>query len=412
MPADSAHDQTRALRDQLADRLRRDGHVTSPLVEEAFRAVPRHLFLPGVAPEKVYCDESLPTKWGADGLPLSSSSQPAIMAVMLEQLGLEPGQRVLEIGAGTGYNAALIALVVGEGGTVTTVDIDEELADQARAHLDAVGFSRVRVVCGDGALGHPELAPYDRVLLTIGAWDVAPAWLEQLAPHGRLVLPLSLRGVQRSVAFERAGGHLRGVSIRDCGFMCMRGGFRGPECVRQLEPDAGVFVELGEDRPLDTQRLYAALSEPGEEVPSGVRVTVSDVWGGLGLWLALHEPDLARLFATGGAAERGLVPALIAVPGQVGTVAIVGERALAALVRHENDADVSGMFEVGARAFGADGGDSAHLAHRLTRQVAEWDRNDRPSTSRLRIDAYPPNADVEAAAIIDKRHTRLALDWS
>ena len=325
-------EDVQARRDALVEQLCSGGHIVSPLVEEAFRAVARHLFLPGEEPVDVYRDEAFVTKRGSEGLPVSSSSQPAIMAVMLEQLGLQRGQRVLEIGAGTGYNAALIAHVVGGEGAVTTIDIDADLVQEARAQLDAAGFAGVAVHCTDGALGYAGQAPYDRIILTVGAWDLAPAWLEQLAPDGRLVVPLSLRGEQRSVAFERAAGHLRGVAIRDCGFMRLRGAGAGPDSIRTLGEESGVFVHLDDERAIDTDALHTSLTEPGEDVGSDVAVTLSDVWGGLGLWLALHEPDIARLIAMGEAAATGLVPTLIAHPGQAATTAVLGERGLATLV--------------------------------------------------------------------------------
>src|SRR5207302_1492517 len=158
------------LHQSLVDQLRQAGCIRSASVEAAFRAVPRHLFLPGLPMEGVYRDEAIPTK-ELDGATVSSSSQPAIMAVMLEQLQLQPGHRVLEIGAGTGYNAALMAHIVGDAGRVVTVDLDDDLVMSAREHLAAAAFSRVQVVCGDGGLGWPEAAPYDRILLTVGAGD-------------------------------------------------------------------------------------------------------------------------------------------------------------------------------------------------------------------------------------------------
>lgn len=129
--------------------------------------------------------------------------------------------------------------------------------------------------------------------------------------------------MQRSIAFEPAGERLDSVSIVDCGFMWMRGALTGPEDIRPLGPEPGQFVELAEQRRLDADALYAALTEPGENLASGVRVTLSDIWGGLGLWLALQEPELARLWAIGAAADRGLVPALVVFPGQAGTVALL-----------------------------------------------------------------------------------------
>lgn len=116
-----------ALHQALVDTLQRDGSIQTPRVLAAFRAIPRHLFLPGVALDKVYQNEPVATLRQPNGRALSSSSRPAIMALMLEQLRLEPGQRVLEIGTGTGYNAALLAHIVGETGHVTTIDIDQEL---------------------------------------------------------------------------------------------------------------------------------------------------------------------------------------------------------------------------------------------------------------------------------------------
>src|SRR3984893_11957908 len=143
----SAEDASR-IHALLIDELAAAGAVRSPTVEAALRAVPRHLFLPDVPLEEVYRDQAIVTK-RVDGIRVSSSSQPAIMAIMLEQLDVRPGQRVLEIGAGTGYNAALLAHLVGPTGRVVTVDIDDDIVAAARQHLDAAGCERVQVVCGD-----------------------------------------------------------------------------------------------------------------------------------------------------------------------------------------------------------------------------------------------------------------------
>ena len=120
------------LREGLAARVVAANRISSERVAAALRAVPRHLFLPELPPQAAYRDEAIVTKRDQAGQPISSSSQPAIMAIMLDQLDLAPGQRVLEIGAGTGYNAALISHVVGAQGQVTSVDIDPELVVQAR----------------------------------------------------------------------------------------------------------------------------------------------------------------------------------------------------------------------------------------------------------------------------------------
>src|SRR5436309_7298957 len=153
-----------ALHRALVDGLISRRCITDPRVEAAFRAVPRHLFLPSLAPDEAYRNVAIPTKL-VNGEAVSSSSQPEIMATMLEQLGLEPGHRVLEIGAGTGYNAALLAHLAGGSGKVTTLDLDDDIVAAAREHLAACGFGGVRVVQADGGNGWPPGAPYDRIIL-------------------------------------------------------------------------------------------------------------------------------------------------------------------------------------------------------------------------------------------------------
>src|SRR5690349_7613317 len=148
----------------------------SATVEEAFRVVPRHLFLPGVPLSRAYADEAVAVQ-AVDGVTTSSASQPSMMAIMLVQLDLHPGHRVLEIGAGTGYNAALMRRLVGPEGRVVAVDIDADLVEGAGRHLAAAGVGGVELVCADGALGHPPGAPYDRIVLTVGSGVVRPEWI-------------------------------------------------------------------------------------------------------------------------------------------------------------------------------------------------------------------------------------------
>jgi protein-L-isoaspartate(D-aspartate) O-methyltransferase len=196
-------------------------------------AVPRHVFLPGVALAQCYADVAIPTHWER-GVAVSSASQPTMVAIMLEQLELQPGMRVLEIGAGAGYNAALLAELVGPAGSVTTLDIDPLIAEEARAHLWAAGYDPVRVLAADGAHGAPEHAPYDRIVLTAGAADLSPAWVEQLAAGGLLVAPLRLGGAEASVALRKEDGVLRSVSLTPCAFMRLRGEESAPEHVVTL----------------------------------------------------------------------------------------------------------------------------------------------------------------------------------
>jgi len=206
----------------MIDQLKR-GLAMSESVERALRALPREAFLPGTDLDRVYSGMVVPTKWDAGGTPISSSSEVGVMAVMADQLDLAEGQHVLEIGSGTGYNAAMLASIVGQRGRITTVEIDTDLADSARDHLRRAGFDRVDVRAADGWLGWSDAAPYDRIELTASTTDVSPHWVEQLADDGRLVVPLrTLAGSQMLVAFRKSGTTLRSTSLRPGGFMPLR----------------------------------------------------------------------------------------------------------------------------------------------------------------------------------------------
>ncbi len=211
------------LRRRMIDTIVKSGFLRTPRIEAAFRAVPRHVFLPDVPLERVYSGEAIPTHHDARRLPTSSSSEPGVMAVMLEQLRPAPGQRWLEIGAGTGYNAALLAWLVRPDGSVTTLDIQDDVAREARERLAAGGFADVRVVTVDGWRGHPEGAPYDRIELTASVDDLSPFWVEQLAPAGRLLVPLFLTRAQALVCFRKDGERLVSESVQGGGFMALRG---------------------------------------------------------------------------------------------------------------------------------------------------------------------------------------------
>lgn len=120
------------------------------------RTVPRHVFVPEAPLEDAYANAPVHIKYDTVGTSISCASQPSIVALMLDQLDVQPGQRVLELGAGTGYNAGLLAHLVGENGHVTTLDVDDDLVEGARAHLAAAGITNVEAVTRDGALGYAE----------------------------------------------------------------------------------------------------------------------------------------------------------------------------------------------------------------------------------------------------------------
>jgi protein-L-isoaspartate(D-aspartate) O-methyltransferase len=221
-PAFEPEDALR-LHGALVDGLAREGLLGDEDIAAAFRATPRHYFLPGHALDEIYADKAVAVKREGDEW-VSSSSQPAMMAIMLAQLGLARGQRVLEVGTGTGYNAALIAHIVGPSGRVVSVDLDQDLVTAASRHLVAAGVAGVDLRYGDGAEGVPDAAPYDRIVVTAGAWDLLPAWRRQLVPGGRIVVPITvLPGLMLSLALEQRGDHWEAISARPCGFVPLRG---------------------------------------------------------------------------------------------------------------------------------------------------------------------------------------------
>ncbi len=155
--------------------------ISDPSVLAAFRDVPREAFLPPDLAEFAYRDTALPIAGG------QTISQPYIVAVTVEALGLRGTERVLEIGTGSGYAAAILSRLAGE---VFTVERLEPLADEARERLARLGYRNVHVLCGDGTLGWPEHAPYDAIAVAAGGPEIPKALLSQLSPNGRLVIPV------------------------------------------------------------------------------------------------------------------------------------------------------------------------------------------------------------------------------
>jgi len=214
-----------ALRVQLVDRLIADGFLHEPRWQKAFLTIPREAFvdrfivhdpatgqhthydLTGdreAALAAVYSNVSLLTQLDAGGTATSSSTTPSLMALMLERLDLHPGHRVLEIGTGTGYNAALLCHEIGDH-AVTSIDIDPDLVEQARARLAEVGYGP-RLIAGDGALGAPATMPYDRIIATCGLPRVPAAWLSQVREGGIILVNLGFALVRLTVGANGTAG--------------------------------------------------------------------------------------------------------------------------------------------------------------------------------------------------------------
>ncbi len=395
------------------DGLRDSGRLRGPAVEEAFRTVPRHLFLPGVPLARAYADEAVAVQ-SVDGVTTSSASQPSMVAIMLGQLDLRPGHRVLEIGAGTGYNAALMRRIVGPAGRVVAVDIDADLVASAARHLADAGVGGVELVCADGALGYPPAAPYDRIVLTVGSDDVRPEWVAQLAPGGRLLLPLAIRGTQLSVGLDLGDdGVLRSDSVNRCAFVRLRG--IGATAERGWTVH-GLSLLPADDREVDPDAARAALAVAGDARPAALRLAPGDLWDGFGLWLAVTEPGICRLIAQSDDLDApGRTAELLRLDPGRATVGLVAGGAhdpgLAALVVDQAaGGGSSGPWPVRVQAFGP-GGDDA--AGRLLAAAAAWQAAGRPASADLRLTVLPRGsaAPTEAAlAVVEKEHCRVLVD--
>jgi protein-L-isoaspartate(D-aspartate) O-methyltransferase len=173
-------DSEQARKRMVDDQIRARG-VSNKRVLEAMGAVPRHEFVSPSLREWAYEDSPLPTSQG------QTISQPYIVALMTELADPRPEHRVLEVGTGSGYQAAVLSVLVRE---VYTIEILPELAREAAARLKQLGFRNVQVREGNGYLGWPEHVPFDSILVTAGATEIPPALVEQLKPGGRMIIPV------------------------------------------------------------------------------------------------------------------------------------------------------------------------------------------------------------------------------
>jgi protein-L-isoaspartate(D-aspartate) O-methyltransferase len=384
-------------RERMVEQVASAGRIADDRIAAALREVPRHLFLPHLPPESAYADDAIVTKRDAEGRPISSSSQPAMMAIMLAQLGLQPGQRVLEIGAGTGYNAALMKHLTGPRGAVVSVDIDPELVEAARGHLARAGYPDVTVVAADGAEGFVPGAPYDRIIATVGVSDLAPAWLDQAAPGARLVVPLDVRGSQLSVAFERDGDRWVSRSIAPCGFMRMRGPHAGPERIMVLRPGLtlmlpdGIILAGGEQA--DAGTIAGFLAGPAVQLATGVRTQSAQVFWGFGLWLATGDRRSFGLTEEPPDNPAGYHASPLAYTplGRHGihvTMGLLDAGGLAVLTTDREPAE-PGDFGLQVAGFGPQ---ASALATDLAAHVQAWDQAGQRGVAGLRVEAYPRSA--------------------
>jgi protein-L-isoaspartate(D-aspartate) O-methyltransferase len=380
------HD-TKMLRSALVTTLTGKGILTSAVCRRAFLRVPRHRFVPNIPVAAAYLDIPVWTRVreGQGGTEvLSSLSGPRIVAVNLRQLQLRSGLRILEVGAGTGYNAALMAEIVGAE-NVTSVDLDAEIAAEARAHLDETGYYDVLVDAADGWNGYPARAPYDRIILTVGAQDLAPACVDQLRESGVLVAWLSFRCVQLSLAFRKRKGVLVSEPMKNPPppeyYFVWGVDMRGQHCRRTTRAFANRLTVLHDS--LDEAGL-AIIDEILDRSPQ-----------------AIKGAELTHLMTTGG--------------GFLGYMALAHPCAL--LIRDPRleqlgiqhnawaiaDLERRQLAIAGANlCFGG-----MEVGDELRRLARGWQEIGRPELDRLRLMAYPRTAYREATSLPPGRWTGL-----
>ncbi|MEU5900317.1 methyltransferase, FxLD system [Streptomyces venezuelae] len=394
-------DTAASLRAAMVSKLHEMGVFQSEAVAKAVGTVPRHLFAVDEPLQAAYAaNRALVIKRDSDGHALSSLSATHIQAVMLEQAEIEPGMRVLEVGSG-GYNAALLAELVGETGTVVSADIDEEIVERARTCLDAAGYgSRVQVVLADAEGGVPEHAPFDRIIVTASAWDIPSAWREQMSERGRIVVPLRMRGITRSFAFDRSEKGLVSASYRLCGFVPMQGS--GAYTERLVKVTQGVALQLDDQRQeVDTGALAAAVRSRRLEVWSGAAFDLPDE---LELFLVTSTPDMVMLHGSKDLVDEGV----LALSVTRGVPALVADGSFAYRTKRPNEE--TGGFESGVFAHGPE---AKTVAERYVELLRRWAADHRRrGAADIRYVPMPEGAAEPSAGVVAKRLGAVEVSWS
>ncbi|OKK22854.1 methyltransferase [Streptomyces sp. CB00455] len=393
------------LRERMADIVIGKGWAPSPRVQAALREVPRHRFVPETRLEAAYHDDlAVVTVRESPQTALSSVSAAWLQADMIEQLRLEPGMTVLEVGSG-GYNAELLAHVLGERGQVVTVDVDPYVVHRTRRLCAEAGTGRVTAVLGDGGLGAPGHVPaggFDGIVITHNASDIAPAWREQLAEGARLVVPLEMGGYTRSLTLVRRGDVLHCGHWTYCGFVRDRGAAARTAPAVPLA-DGKVTVRWEDGTPGDTAGLDQALRGPRHERSTGLVVQGIFNFETLQVYAATTLSGFCRLTAPKGST-------LVA---QQDAAAILADGSLAYLThRKVKDAPepADRITEFFIHAYGPA---AEEVAERFAGCVRVWDREVRES-------GYPPMTVHPAAMpddqlppgdVLDKPSARLVFQW-
>ncbi|WP_433294409.1 methyltransferase, FxLD system [Actinoplanes sp. CA-030573] len=395
-----------ALRADLVEQLTAKGWIIDKAVAAAFARVPRHLFMPeGTALAAAYADDSVPTRRGPDGKTTSSVSAPWLQAYMIQAAQVRPGSRVLEIGSG-GYNAALLAEVVGPAGTVVSVDIDAHVVAHARTALTQAGYPQVQVICADGEHGYADGGPYDAVIVTVETSDVPPDWTGQLASGGVLVIPLRMRGHTRCLTLRADGDHLVATAALQCGFVPMQGHGRDPGRRIPLRGDDAVLMLDDPTTRVDEDALRAALDRPSVQRWSPVTAAIDDghAFETVHLWLASQPRPYGILKV-----DREKTAGLLDPQDRFFCPTLLTEDSFAYLTLRKQDAET---WQFGAHGFGpaADA-----LVADLIDLLTVWNAQHRAGPGP-RITVHPAGTRLPDSSgmrlLVPRRHTLTAITWA
>lgn len=346
---------------KLVNHLVDGGFIRSKEIESAFLTTPRHLFLPGVDLKEAYADGSVITK--QTGIkPTSSSTAPSLMASMLEILHLKKGLKVLEIGTGTGYNAAILAKLVGGPKNVFSVDIDKNTVKEAGQNLLKIDNGDIVLKCVDGAKGLPQYSPYDRIIVTASVKTIPQPLIDQLKVGGMIVLPIWFNGTQIAPSLQKQrDGSLVGVSTTIGGYMELRSKSPQKTSLKLLicSENPNLFKE---------NKVTSLLKKPYKEKALPLSGILPPRAGNFYIFLALREPLSVEIFLDDGI--KGLS---------------FGDSA-AGIVNLKNNSACLFTRDNKLIVYGNDG-----TYQKMLRHLKLWDELKRPSVDRLQLFYYPKN---------------------
>jgi protein-L-isoaspartate(D-aspartate) O-methyltransferase len=308
----------RQLNSLMIDAIKQSGQIRSSAVENAFRSILRHRLLP---PEfevsQVYQDTAVVLKVFADSdimaidSTLSSSTMPSLLAGILEASQLTEGLRILQIGTGPGYLAALIAHIISKSGLVVTIEIDEEISLLAQERLLSTDLSNIQCVIADGYYGCSALAPYDRIIATASCADIPQSWVDQLNKDGLIILPFAFSqkaSCYPMIAFHKEEGFLNGriiPSLPRVGFLPLYGKSVSypvvyEKLLTKLEMAISLRLNQTDYQRNDSKSIYLIamlyIAEEAQNHPEKIAaIDLNEIYAkALGAWKRLEKPTVDK----------------------------------------------------------------------------------------------------------------------